>query len=124
MIEIEGGEEERRLRVLLGPGTAPGWPRRRADRLILLHRAARCLALGETLDERALSERLRGWLADEAGAVGLDAAELRRALVDEGFVDRDRAGRAYERSARYATRVRFASDTGDTGAGAVTGETS
>ncbi len=110
MIEIPRAEEERRLRVLLGPGTAPGWPRRRADRLILLRRAARALADDESLGERAFSDRLKVWLAGEASALGIDAAEIRRALVDEGFVERDRAGSDYRRSSRHAARVRFEDD--------------
>jgi hypothetical protein len=110
-IEIPREEEERRLRVLLGPGTAPGWPRRRADRMILLRRAAAELAPGASLGERAFTELLTAWLAGEAKELHVDAAELRRALVDEGFVERDRAGSAYRRSARHASRVRFASDT-------------
>jgi hypothetical protein len=118
VIEIPRAEEERRLRVLLGPGTAPGWPRRRSDRLILLRRASRALAAGEALDERAFSLRLKGWLAGEAASVELDAAEIRRALVDEGFVERDRAGRSYTRSLRHTANVRFEHDGADGADGA------
>ena len=110
MIEIARVDEERRLAVLLGRGTAPGWPRKQSDRFILLHRAARCLGADESLSERAISERLRGWLQGEAGQLGLDAAEIRRALVDDGFVERDRAGSAYRLSDRHRARVRFEGD--------------
>jgi hypothetical protein len=110
MIEIPRMEEERRLAVLLGRGCGPGWPKRRFDRLVLLRRASRCVGAGEAIAERAISERLRAWLEDEAKRLELDAAEIRRALVDEGFVERDRAGSAYRRSDRHRARMRFEAD--------------
>ena len=42
-----------------------------------------------------------------ARALLLDAVTLRRALVDEGFVDRDPAGRDYRASRRHERFVRF-----------------
>jgi hypothetical protein len=97
---------ERRLRALSSGGVGPGLPRRRADRWILLAAAARALPTGE-LAERALNQHLKAWLSDAGPRVVLDHVSLRRALVDEGFVERDSAGARYRVSRAHERRVVF-----------------
>src|SRR5205085_5890796 len=76
------------------------------------------------MNEREVTERIQAWLlALGAGLPGaaaqshargvsgtIDAVSLRRELVDEGFLERDSAGRRYVRSKRFEARVRFAAD--------------
>jgi 4a-hydroxytetrahydrobiopterin dehydratase len=95
-----------RLRALASGGVGPGLPRKRRDRWILLHAAARSLP-GQTLGEKSLNEHLVAWLASLGPRVTLDHVSLRRALVDEGFVERTADGAAYRRSGAYARKVIF-----------------
>jgi hypothetical protein len=96
-----------RLRALLGPGCAPGLPRRQRDRWIILHAVARGFRDDETLAEKDATRRIEDFLLRHARHLGLDAVTLRRLLVDEGFLDRDDWGRDYRRSRRHERRVRF-----------------
>jgi len=102
--------EESRLRALLKSGFGPGLPRREADRFILLHALAGLFAAGEAPGEKAVTERLAHWLAGPGERLGTDPVTLRRALVDDGFLERDGRGRAYRRSRAHERRVVFASD--------------
>lgn len=71
-------------------GRIDHYPARPAQRLELLEWvAARALASGEELDEKALGERL--------GAFTTDVATLRRYLVDAGLVTRSPDGSRYRR---------------------------
>jgi len=96
-----------RLRAVLGTGGAWGLPRRERDRWILLHAIARRFRADESLGEKEATARIQDFLLAHAPARGLDAVTLRRALVDEGFVDRDDHGRDYRASRRHERRVRF-----------------
>ena len=71
-------------------GRIATWPRKWADRELLLDDVAqKVLVDGERIDEATLMARL-GDLAD-------DPVSLRRALVDTGRADRERDGSAYWR---------------------------
>ncbi|HYM82283.1 MAG TPA: DUF2087 domain-containing protein [Candidatus Limnocylindria bacterium] len=104
---IEARDYARRLRVVLGPGGAGGFPRRQRDRWILLHAIARAFREDDALTEKAATARIQDFLLGAGSRLELDAVSLRRALVDEGFVDRDPAGRDYRASRRFERRVRF-----------------
>ena len=105
--EIDATTVASRLRALLRSGFGPGLPRREADRFILLHAVSSALGEGETLDERAFTLRLTAWLAEHGARLETDAVTLRRALVDDGFVERDGRGHAYRRSRAHERRVVF-----------------
>jgi hypothetical protein len=107
--ERVGAEEyARRLRALLGPGGADaGFPRRQKDRWILLHAIARAFGEDERLTEKQATARIQDFLLGPGRRLGLDAVSLRRALVDDGFVDRDDNGRDYRASRRHERRVVF-----------------
>lgn len=119
---IEAGVAEARLRALLKSGFGPGLPRREADRFILLHAVAGSLGEEETLDEKAITERIAAWLASAGARLETDAATLRRALVDDGFVERDGLGRAYRRSRAHERRVTFPAGAAPAPAAGLAGE--
>ena len=106
-VTIRTEEYERRLRVILGPGTSGGFPRRQRDRWILLHAIAQRFGLDDRLSEKDATARIQDFLLMRGSGLELDAVSLRRALVDEGFVDRDDHGKDYRRSRRHERRVSF-----------------
>lgn len=69
----------------------------RADLDLLLASAALHLPAGDGVPERDASERLRAFLATTGAMLDTDHAELRRWLVDLGFVRRDDRGARYRR---------------------------
>ena len=97
---IVADESARRLRAILGHGAAGGMPRRRRDRWILLHAIARAFGPDDRLSEKEATGRIQDFLLGPGAHLEVDAVSLRRALVDEGFVDRDPAGRDYRASFR------------------------
>lgn len=99
---------ESRLAQLLRPrhGSRP-WPKRRLDRWILLYCVARTLRDGEELAERDASARIQNWLLGPGAGLVTDFVTLRRALIDEGFWDREDGGSRYRLATRHRRRVRF-----------------
>jgi len=71
----------------------------RGDLDVLLASAALHLPADEGLGEREASERLRDFLATTGTMLDTDHAELRRWLVDLGFVERSDRGADYRRGA-------------------------
>ncbi len=107
-VRIAPDEYARRIRALLGRGgLSHALPRRERDRWILLHAIARRFAPGELLSEPDANARIAGFLAGPGQYIELDRVTLRRALVDDGFLDRDPAGHSYRASDRHARRVAF-----------------
>ncbi len=86
---------ERRLIDLVLSGPDAALPPRAQDRLILL--VAICLDLDRrrAYTEREIDAVLEVWPDRAGGRRGLDRVTLRRALVDEGLLVRDRAGTEY-----------------------------
>jgi tRNA(adenine34) deaminase len=80
----------------LAIGTMLGAARR--DLELLLASAALHLPVDEGLSEREASERLRDFLATAGAMLETDHAELRRWLVDLGFVERSDRGSDYRRA--------------------------
>jgi hypothetical protein len=105
--QIASDECDRRLRRILGPGATGGFPRKRRDQWILLHAIARAFSHDDRLSEKEATARIQDFLLGPGENLLLDAVTLRRALVDEGFVDRDPAGRDYRASRRHERFVRF-----------------
>ena len=79
----------------LAIGTLLGAARHDLD--LLLASAALHLPIDCGLDEREASERLRNFLATTGAMLDTDHAELRRWLVDLGFVERSDRGADYRR---------------------------
>ena len=70
----------------------------RADLLLALALAARCLPVGEVRDEAGVNDALKGWLAGVGAMLRVDHVELRPTLVDVVLWQRDGYGRAYQRA--------------------------
>lgn len=105
---IPATEYESRLRALLGAGgLRVGFPKKRRDLWILLHAIAERFGADERLDEVEVNRRIAAFLAERAPGWEMDRATLRRALVDDGFLERDASGRAYARSSRHERHVAF-----------------
>ncbi len=104
---IPAHEAEKRLRALASGGLGPGLPRRRRDQWILLRGAALIVDGATTLDEKSLNEKLKAWLMALGPHTALDHVSLRRALVDERFLERTADGATYRRSQAHESRVVF-----------------
>jgi hypothetical protein len=105
---IPAAECEHRLRTLLGKdGITAGFPRKQRDRWILLHAIASRFDPEERLSEIEATRRIGSFLLDSAPHWRIDRVNLRRALVDEGFLDREPDGSDYRRSTRHRRRVTF-----------------
>lgn len=81
--------------VLGGSGSLPRKP---LDRHILYVSAMLTIESGRTYAESELNSLLLSWVERFGDSFGLDHVSLRRSLVDEGYLQRDRAGRTYERA--------------------------
>lgn len=79
--------------VLSSNGSLPKKP---FDRHILYLSAALGIEPQRSYTESELNDVLQDWTARFGERWGLDHAVLRRALVDEGYLRRDSAGRSYE----------------------------
>ena len=99
--------EETVLRMLRPRHGRRPWPKRQLERWVLLHCAARRIAPGEALSEREVNVRLQDWLLGPADRLAIDFVTVRRALIDEGFWDRDPGGTRYRLAARHERRVQF-----------------
>ena len=87
------------------------WPKRERHRQVLLISIAMRFDETEALDEASVNERIAGWLADiPARGRGLDFAELRRTLVDSGYLRRTPDGHRYQLQPRP---LAFATDIDD-----------
>ena len=82
-----------------------GYPKKELDRHVLLISAVLRLEPQRQYTESELNDELRQWTARFGDPVNLDHVTLRRFLVDEGYLRRDTAGRAYEVTADWPYTV-------------------
>ena len=107
-IKVSAEEYARRIRALLGRGgLSHALPRRERDRWIVLHAIARRFPPSELLSEPDANARIADFLLGPGRHLEIDRVSLRRALVDDGFLDRDPAGHSYRPSSRHERRVQF-----------------
>src|SRR6058998_252055 len=104
---IRVDEYRKRLVDLCARGGRHQLPRRGRDRGILLHALSRRFEGAGPLDEREATARIAAWLRGIGSAFETDPVSLRRALVDEGFLDRHPGGSAYRASSAYEARMGF-----------------
>ena len=71
------------------------FPRRRADRLLLLKSAVSRLSPSRVHSEVEVNRVLRAWTDTVGSRLGVDHVSLRRYLVDEGLLVRDPSGATY-----------------------------
>lgn len=113
-VTIDAATFESHVRRLLRPrGGSRPWPKKQLERWILLYCLSRRLHDGESLREREVNERLQDWLIGPGAQLEIDFVTLRRALIDEGFWDRDSGGSSYRPARRHEARVRFAAGLAD-----------
>ena len=77
-----------------------------SDRALVLALAAAAIEAGRPLREDEVNRRLIDWLADLGAMLRTDHVELRRWLVDAGYLARDSWGYAYTRGAVELERAR------------------
>jgi len=77
-----------------------------SDRALVLALAACAIEPGRSLREHEVNRRLIDWLADLGQMLSTDHVELRRWLVDAGYIVRDDWGHAYARRAAEVERTR------------------
>jgi len=75
------------------------------DRALVLALAASAIEPGRAHREADVNRVLESWLAGPGALLRTDHVELRRWLVDAGFVSRDGFGRAYVRGESEAARA-------------------
>ena len=76
-----------------------------ADRALVLALAATAIEAGREHREADMNRILEAWLDGPGAMLRTDHVELRRWLVDAGFVSRDGFGRAYVRGEAEAARA-------------------
>lgn len=92
---VDMTEFRQRLEAVCGRGGAPGFPRKQRDRHILLRAALHCLPKSAPYAEPDVNDALEGWLARTGISANIDHVTLRRYLVDNGYLRRDRGGLEY-----------------------------
>lgn len=80
--------------MCLGSGLT-GLPRSIENRLLLLKSVALTLDRGALYTEKEINRLLRSWLLHIGITIQLDHVNLRRCLIDEGFLERTKDGSAY-----------------------------
>jgi hypothetical protein len=88
-----------------------------ADRALVLALAATAIEAGREHREAEINRVLEAWLRGPGAMLRTDHVELRRWLVDAGFIGRDGFGRAYVRGEAEAARATAL--LGDASAGAL-----
>ena len=84
-----------------------GFPRKRRDRHILLKSVVLTMDEARVYTVAEVDDRLIYWLTDIGRSIRFDHVSLRRLLVDEGYVHRDRAGSAYRAGPEGSGEVAF-----------------
>ena len=72
-----------------------GLPRKLRDKHILYKSIILTLKPDRDYPEKEINTALEKWLTDVGLAIEIDHVTLRRHLVDEGYLSRDQAGKAY-----------------------------
>lgn len=93
--QITVDEFRTRLASLCLKTGQPGMPRKRRDQHIVLKSVALILVPNARYSETEINERLMRWRRTVARGLEIDHVTLRRYLVDEGYVQRDRDGTSY-----------------------------
>jgi hypothetical protein len=92
---IDAATFAERLAVLCGKNRLATLPRRHDDQLIVLRSITLALDPQATYRERQVNETIQQWILSVGSRGSWDHVTLRRALVDEGLLVRDRAGSTY-----------------------------
>jgi hypothetical protein len=104
---ISAEEFEKRLSALALSGVQFNLPRKQRDRHILFRSAAQALDADHQYSEPDLNAELALWL--QGIGIGIDHVTLRRHLVDEGYLIRERDGSTYVTSLEGGRAYEFES---------------
>ena len=95
---ITASEFKRRLAQLCLSGQSNDLPRKQRDRQIILKSVILHLSKERSYSERELNTALMQWVGEVGHWLTVDQAALRRALVDEKYLDRTEGGTSYQLS--------------------------
>jgi len=96
---ITSEEFAKRLTQLCLTGHSAELPRKQRDRQIILKSVALHLTKGRTYTERELNAALMSWVGEVGHSITIDHAALRRALIDEKYLERSAGGTEYHLTA-------------------------
>lgn len=92
---VTAEEFKKRLAQLCLSGQTNELPRKQRDRQIVLKSIALYLPKDQTYSEREINAALMRWIGEVGHSLAVDHAALRRALVDEKYLERSEGGTAY-----------------------------
>jgi hypothetical protein len=95
MPKISVEEFSNRLAALCLSGGGRGFPKKDNDKHILYKSIFLSLEPTRDYTEKELNAALEKWLSSIGTALEIDHTSLRRQMVDEGFLSRDKAGTVY-----------------------------
>ena len=101
-------EFKRRLVELCARRGKSGFPRRQRDRHILLKSVTLTFDKTKEYTERQVNQQLLSWLQDVGCWIELDHVNLRRDLVDLGYLARSKDGSRYWVAVSSRSPTRFA----------------
>jgi hypothetical protein len=84
-----------------------GFPKDELDQHILLKSAAITLVRSAVYTETEINEKLKTWIDQIARIEGIDHGTLRRSLIDNGYLIRDKDGSSYQVSPTGPRLVHF-----------------
>jgi hypothetical protein len=99
---ITAEEFKKRLAQLCLKGNSTELPSKQRDRRIILKSIALCLAKERTYTEREMNAALMSWVGAVGHSLQVDHAALRRALIDEQYLERTLEGGSYRLVGRLA----------------------
>ena len=103
---VSAQEFRKRLAQLCLRGNSVELPSRQRDRQIILKSIALSLAKDQAYTERELNAALMRWVGEVGHSLTVDHAALRRALIDEKYLERSPGGEQY-RLASGASAILF-----------------
>jgi hypothetical protein len=95
MEAITAEEFKKRLVAISTTHGSSGLPRKRRDRHILLKSVVLSMDITAEYSEHQINLMLQSWLRDVGPTPGVDHVELRRHLIDQEYLGRNRDGSRY-----------------------------
>ena len=98
----------KRMVILCLRSGLTGFPKDEQDQHILLKSAVMTLDRSVVYSEAQVNEKLQAWVNQIAQIDGVDHGTLRRSLIDNGYLIRERDGSSYQVSSSGSQVVSFA----------------